>query len=260
MNEKEVIISHALDLKEKTATESIVTSTNFLSAEELSLLIKKERINNEFVDTFYYGGYDDAERKAAVFVPKFYNVSNETFDDFLVESKCNPLVVLKIKKDKFATLSHRDYLGALMGLGIKREMVGDIVVHENGCNMFCLKSIAAFIQQNLKQAGRGQLTLEICDLKEFELAESKTEIFFVSVASMRIDCLVAAAFKMSRSSAINAINQGVIYVNSEQIIKTDFILSQGDKLVFRGKGKTVIDEVIGESKKGRLHINIKKYV
>lgn len=260
MNEKDVIISHALDLKEKSATESVVTSTNFLTTEELSLLIKKERVNNEFVDTFYYGGYKDAERKTAVFVPRFYNVTEETFDDFLYENDCNPIVVLKVKKDKFATLSHRDYLGALMGLGIKREMIGDIVVNENGCNIFCLNTISSFLQHNLKQAGRGQLTIEICDLKDFEISESKTEIFFVSVASMRIDCLVAAAFKMSRNSAVNAINQGVIYVNGEQIIKTDFILSQGDKLVFRGKGKTVIDEVIGESKKGRLHINIKKYI
>lgn len=260
MNEKDVIISHALDLKEKSATESVVSFTNFLSTEELSLLIKKERINNEFVDTFYYGGYDDAERKNAVFIPKFYNVTEETLVDFLDENDCNPLVVLKIKKDKFATLSHRDYLGALMGLGIKREMIGDIVVLENGCNIFCLKSISVFIKENLKQAGRGQLTVDICDINDFQSTESKTEIFFVSVASMRIDCLVAAAFKMSRNSAVNAINQGVIYVNGEQILKTDYLMNQGDKLVFRGKGKTVIDEVIGESKKGRLHINIKKYI
>ncbi len=260
MNDKDIIISHALDLKEKSATESVVTYTHFLSTEELSAIIKKERVNNEFVDTFYYGGFEEAERKVAFFVPKFYDAKEEAFIDFLSENEANPLVILNIAKDKFANLTHRDYLGALMGLGIKREMIGDIIVNEDGCLLVCLASISDYICGNLKQAGRGQLKVTAHDINSFKYTQSKTETFFVSVASMRIDCLVAAAFKMSRNTAVNNITQGFIYVNGEQILKTDYLLQQGDKLVLRGKGKTVIEEVIGESKKGRLHINIKRYI
>ena len=97
-------------------------------------------------------------------------------------------------------------------------------------------------------------------ISDIEPPESKTEISFVSVASLRLDCVVAAAFKLSRNNAVNIINQGLIYVNSEQILKCDYLLKRDDKLVLRGKGKTVIDEIIGESKKGRIHINIKKYI
>lgn len=260
MNEKEYLISHILDLKEKCADESIITSTNFLSVDELSEALKTERINNQFVDTFYFGGYDDAERKVMVFVPKFYEIKKEAISDFLDDNSANPLVALKVIKDKFTSLSHRDYLGALMGLGIKREMIGDIIVDNDGCILFCLKSISEFICNNLIQAGRGQLTVRLCDTDYLRFAESKTEICFLSVASMRIDCLVAAAFKLSRNNAVEYITQGLVFVNSEQVLKADFILKQGDKLVLRGKGKTVIDEIIGESKKGRLHINIKKYI
>lgn len=260
MSDREILIAHLLDVKEKAADESRIASTNFLSADELSDVIKTERINNEFVDTFYYGGYSEAERKIAVFIPKFYNVSEDELYDFLKENSENPLSALKITKDKFATVSHRDYLGAIMGLGIKREMLGDIVVSDEGCTLFCLNSISDYICSNLKQAGRGQLTVTHCDIDELILNEIKTETVFVSVASMRLDCLVAACFRLSRNSAVSFITQGLVYVNSEQILKTDYTLKQGDKLVLRGKGKTVIEEIIGESKKGRLHINIKRYI
>lgn len=260
MTEKEKITAHLLDLKEKCATESIVTSSNFLAVDEISEAIKTERVNNQFVDTFYYGGYSDAERKTAVFIPKFYNVEESELEEFLYSNGYNPLQMLIVKKDKFSTLTHRDYLGALMGLGIKREMLGDIVVNENGCLIFCLKAIVPYLLENLRQAGRGQLTVAVGDMSGLDKSECKTETVFVSVASLRLDCLVAAAFNTSRNTAVNGINQGLIYVNSEQILKNDYLLRQGDKLVFRGKGKTVIDEIIGQSKKGRIHLNIKRYL
>ena len=77
---------------------------------------------------------------------------------------------------------------------------------------------------------------------------------------MRLDCLVAAVFKLSRPSAAEAIKQGLVYVNSSQLLKSDYNLKEGDKLVLRGRGKAVIGELAGHSKKGRLHLNIKKYL
>lgn len=260
MTEKEKITAHISDLKEKCATESIVLSSNFLSANEISEIIKIERVNNRYVDTFYYGGYENSERKTVVFVPKFYGVSEDTLQDFLNTNGYNPLQLLNIKKDRFINLTHRDYLGAVMGLGIKREMIGDIIVNENGCSLFCLKAVASFLVENLKQAGRGNLAVDIGNMNELDKIKPETEIAFISVASLRIDCLVAAVFKISRNSAVNAINQGLVYVNSEQITKTDYLIKQGDKLVLRGKGKSAVDEIIGENKKGRIHINIKRYL
>ncbi len=158
MTEKEKIISHILDLKEKCATESVIVSSNFLSVDEISTVIKTERVNNKYVDTFYYGGYNDADRKIIVFVPKFYGVDESGLAEFLIGNDYNPLQIINVNKDKFSVLSHRDYLGALMGLGVKREVLGDIVLNDNGCRIFCLKSIAPFIAENMKQA-EGSLRL-----------------------------------------------------------------------------------------------------
>ena len=260
MTDKEKLISHILDLKEKAATESIITSSSFLSVDELSDVIKEEKVNNRYVDTFYCGGYEDAERKTAVFVPVFYGVNEDEIESFLNENGCNPVSLLLVKKDKFTSLTHRDYLGALMGLGLKREVIGDIVLSDDGCSIFCLKSVASFIAENLRQAGRGSLSVTVADKNEFSIKNAETETVFASVASMRLDCLVAATFKLSRPSAAEAIKQGLVYVNSAQTMKSDFSLKEGDKLVLRGKGKAVIGEATGQSKKGRIHLNIKKYL
>lgn len=260
MNEREALISHASDLKEKSANESVVVCTSFLSVSELSDIIKLERVNSEFVDTFYYGGYNDAERKTAIFVPKFYCVTDETLESFLSENG-NPLALLKITKDKFASVSHRDYLGALIGLGIKRETVGDILTNENGCYIFCLKSMSSFISENLKKAGRAQLKISVCeDFKSEQLPENKTQIVFTTVASPRLDCIVASAFKLSRNNAASMILQGLVFVNSQQALKADRVIAEGDTIALRGKGKVVAKEIIGESKKGRIRLYLKKYI
>lgn len=260
MTEKQELIAHILDLKEKAASDSIITSSSFLSVDELSDVIKLQNVNNKYVNTFYYGGYDEAERRVAVFIPEFYGVDEDSLEEFLNENGYNPLDLLYIKKDKFTALSHRDYLGALMGLGLKREVAGDIIVNEDGCSLFCLKSVSAYIAENLKQAGRGSVSVTIADKNDLKQSCSETETVFSSVASMRLDCLVAAAFKLSRPSAADAVRQGLIYVNSVQIFKNDFTLKTGDKLVLRGKGKVVIGEITGNSKKGRIHLNIKRYL
>lgn len=259
MTENEKLLAHLLDLKEKAAQESIVTWSNFMSMDELSQARKTERFNNEYVESFYYGGYDEAERCVAIYIPKFYCSTNFDIESFLDENG-NPLCLLSLKKDKFSKLSHRDYLGALMGLGIKREMIGDIIIDENGAYLFCLKSISGFLKENLKQAGRGQLVVREENIISALTNNVRTETFFASVASLRLDCLVSSAFNLSRNTAVESINQGLIFVNGTQISKIDYILKQGDKLVFRGKGKTVIDEIIGENKKGRIHLNIKRYL
>lgn len=259
MNEKDILISHALDMKEKCADNSVITSTNFMSLDEISTVKTVGRELSQYVDTFYYGGYDDAERCISIFVPKFMDITD--IEEYLRENEDeNPMCILRLKKDKFTLLSHRDYLGAIMGLGIKREMTGDIKVSDEGAEVFCLKSIAAFLSENLKKTGRGSVEGEIVSVGEMKQGTEKTEIRFYSVASLRLDTVVSAVFNLSRGTAAEAVSKGVVYVNSSQCLKNDFMLKQGDKIVLRGKGKAVLDEIIGENKKGRIHINIKRYI
>lgn len=259
LDDKQQLLSHTLDIKEKCADTSVITYTNFMSIEEISSVKAVERQLSEYVNTFYYGGYEDAERRIALFVPKFYG--DISLEGYLKENEDeNPICILRLKKDRFSSLNHRDYLGAIMALGVKREMIGDIIVSNEGADVFCLKSIGKFLLQNLKKSGRGSVEGEILSVLQHRQRDDKTQIQFYSVASLRLDSIVAAVFKLSRSNAADMIKSGMVYVNSSECLKGDFILKQGDKIVLRGKGKAVLYEIIGESKKGRVHINVKRYL
>ena len=253
-----MLISRCLDAKKKSLDSFMITSTSFLSADERSLTGTIEREYNSDIRTFYFGGFDEAERTVAVFVPSFFGIEN--INEYFSENPDDcPVCLIKISKDRFSSLTHRDYLGSLMGLGIKRETVGDIIVRENCTFVFALKGISRYICENLTKAGRGTVKCEICSLGEFVYDEGETETVFASVASLRLDSVVSSAFNLSRTNSSLAVKSGLVYVNSQQIFKNDYPLKENDKVVLRGKGKVILEEIIGESKKGRIHINIKKF-
>lgn len=258
MDVKEILISRSLDNKKRAADNFMITSTNFLSVDERNIVLKTRREYSADIDTFYFGGYDDAERTVAVYVPKLFDIKDiaEYFNEN--PDEC-PVSLIKITKDKFSTLCHRDYLGSLMGLGIKRETIGDIVVGEENCFVFVLKSMSSFICENLSKAGRGTVNCKIVSLSEFSVGKDNSQTVFSSVASLRLDSVLSSAFNLSRNASAEAIKSGFVYVNSIQIFKGDSPVREKDKIVLRGSGKVIIEEVIGESKKGRIHINIKKF-
>ena len=173
----------------------------------------------------------------------------------------DPLAVIEIEKDKFSpALGHRDYLGALMGLGIKREMTGDIIVTENGCKMAVLAKIAPFIAENLGKAGRGTLKAKIIppsQAREGAKAVGIPDSFTVS--SMRFDSVVKNAFRLSRGDAAQAIESGVVYVNDVECTKPDKKIADGDKIVFRRKGRIIINDCSSVSKKGRIIVEITRF-
>ncbi len=258
MEEKDLLISRCLDAKKKSLDSFMITSTFFLSVDERSTISCIEREYNSDIRTFYYGGFPEAERTVAVFVPTVFGV--EDIGEYFHENPDDcPFCLIKVSKDRFSSLSHRDYLGSLMGLGIKRETVGDIIVREDCTFIFALKSISRYICENLTKVGRGTVNCEICPLTDFVYDEGETETVFASVASLRLDSVVSSAFNLSRTNSSLAVKSGLVYINSLQILKNDYPLKEGDKIVLRGKGKVILDEIIGESKKGRIHINIKKF-
>jgi RNA-binding protein YlmH len=204
-------------------------------------------------------GVHEGGGKVIGIVPKFFDIDD--IDGFLkINEDDNPICLVRLRKDKFTNLSHRDYLGAIMGLGLKREMVGDIKVTDEGADVFCLKSASEFICDNLKKSGRGSVTGEILSVSSFNSADDKFELCFTTVASLRLDGVISAFFNLSRSSAAETVNKGLVYVNSSQCLKCDYTIKEGDKIVLRGKGKTVLTEVKGTSKKGKLKIEYKRYI
>ncbi len=258
MTEDELLLAHARDLLRTAANDGYLTHTGFLDLHQRSVLQALEREAGREVVLFFYGGYPDAERTAALFVPRYFEAASPEAL-FSAQPELQPMSLLRFDKDKFSVLSHRDYLGALMGLGIKRTLLGDILADETGAFIVCLESARRFLLEHLTSAGRATLTGRIAAFSELSQREERFAERFASVASLRLDTVLGAAFSLSRTGASQAIASGVVFLNSVQTLKPDTRVNAGDKLVLRGKGKVVLSEVRGESKKGRVHIVLRKY-
>lgn len=259
MNDK-TLLAHALDLKNRCAENSMITSTAFLDERQQHSLTAISRQRKDEVNTYFFGGYSGAQRRCTVFVPTFYETGDIAVY-FTENEDDSPIVLLHLTKDRFSPkLSHRDYLGALMGLGIKKEYVGDILTDDNGADVFVLASVASFLCENLKQAGRASIKTERISLASAVNIKESFEEINAFVSSLRLDNFTSAAFSLPRTKAVQKIEKGLVFINGEQCLKTDAKVSIGDKVVLRGSGKTVFAALNGESKKGRLHITIKKYI
>ena len=254
-----LLISKIEDKARQCSENSMITNSDFLDMHQKSV-VASLRLPYPDVRMVFYGGFDGAERTVAVFLPDY--IEDELSAHFSAVPEDDPLTVIELTKDKFSpALSHRDYLGALMGLGIRREMTGDIIVSENGCRMAVLSKMAPFILDNLGKAGRGTLKgriLATSEAREGTKATGIPESFTVS--SMRLDSVVKNAFSVSRGDAAEAIEGGVVFVNDIECTKPDRKIVSGDKIVFRRKGRIVVGDCSGISKKGRVIVNIIKFI
>lgn len=260
MTEDSLLLSFAGDRMLKCSNDFVLTSTFFLDIRQQSLILSKTKISDD-VNALFFGGFDTAERNVLVFIPYYLEISDfDSLKSYLSNNPDeNPLTVLRLKKDSFSSVTHRDYLGALMGLGIKREMIGDIIVTKDGADIIVMKSVAEYIKTELKSVGRA--TVSVSEVSFYEISDMVTNIHeeTINVSSMRIDNIVSACFKLSRSESADAVLSGSIYVNSLQILKCDKKINIGDKIVYRSKGKVVLKEISGVSKKGRNFIKIDVY-
>ncbi|MBR3818775.1 MAG: hypothetical protein IKJ41_06450 [Clostridia bacterium] len=261
MNEEDkLLLAKIRDRARQCSDNSMITNSVFLDMRERSV-VASSRFDARMI---FYGGFEDAERTTAVFLPEYVEAGDlqELFEYFDECSEADPVAIVEIEKDKFSpALSHRDYLGALMGLGIKRELTGDIIVSENGCKMAVLEKIAPFIVENLGKAGRGTLKAKIIPSGE---ARKSTKAVGIpdsfTVSSMRLDSVVKNAFHVSRGDACAAIEAGLVFVNDLECTKPDKKISENDKVVFRRKGRIIVKDCSSVSKKGRVIVEITRFV
>lgn len=217
----------------------------FLSLEEASLaekLLSKRNIMYKL-----WGGYDDAQRR-----------SLGCFPDWCEETHF-PIKAITFNYRKANKLSHRDFLGSLMALGIKRETVGDILIEDGRAVAFVSEEIAEYIIQEVKKVGR----IGVEPLIGFTLPLPQIGTlaeFSETVASLRLDCVVSALTNVSRARACEKIVEGTVSVNSERTEKTTRIICDGDVLTVRGSGKFIILSTFDRSRKGRIILKYKKYI
>jgi len=266
MSKEDDILLRAIEDKiDKCADDYMMTNSVFLDMRQRTIAegMCKKRKGLVYV---LYGGYEEAERTIALFLPDYIDIDRTDFDGihkyFMENSAYNPLALLRICNEsaRGKELSHRDYLGAITGLGIKREMVGDILVRKDGADIIILKELAEFLIVHYEKAGRAYLSGEIKLIEELIVPEGRFEESKDTVASLRIDNVVASAFKTSRSKAAEAVTGGVVFVNGIQIDKTDKQVKEGDKIVLRGKGKVLLQQVGGITRKDRMFIVLKRYL
>jgi len=248
MKEDAILLAGIEDKIHQCLEKDMVTNSAFLDMRQRTLAEGLCRQQKGLRYSFY-GGYEEAERTAAVFLP-----------DYAELPEYHPLALLRITQNGYRTLSHRDYLGSLMGLGIKREMIGDILVREDGADIVIMKDMEDFLLYHYEKAGRTSLKAEILSACEIIVPESRFEEKRDSVASLRLDNLIASAFSLSRGRAAAAIESGLVFVNGLQSEKADRQIKEGDKLVLRGKGKILLREVGSVTKKNRTSVVLHKYL
>ena len=230
----------------------MVTSTGFLDPHGRRLAeMASRQPGTSDIRKVFTGGYEDAERVILMCLPEYADRA-ETERELL-------MVIEATSKPGGRALKHGDYLGSLTGLGIDRSVIGDILVRPGGADIIVLREIGEFLMTNYAKAGRSELSLKEKEISELIIPETARTEITDTVASLRLDNMVASAFGLSRAKAQEAIRRGIVFVNSKECLKTDSLLEEGDKLVLRGKGKVALKSIGGESRKGRIYVVMEKY-
>jgi RNA-binding protein YlmH len=250
--EEEQIRARAEDLMRRCREQYRLTASGFLDLHQQSAVRAWLR-EDSGPEGRLAGGYEEAERRLLLCVP-----------DYLAAPEAHPeeeaIAVLRVHWRQRPAPTHRDLLGALLGLGIRRETVGDILVREDGADILVLREMAEFLAVHFCRAGRAELTVGIVPLSELRVPPARTREIRDTVASPRLDTVTAAAFGLSRARAAAAVRRGIVFVNGEQVMKADRQLEEGDRLVLRGSGKAVLTRIGGRSRKGRLYICLQRYL
>lgn len=237
------------ELAARAARRGIYTYTEFLNLAEQDLLVSKP-LPAGSAPYRLWGGFDYAERKLACF-------GSEDDCGYAEEP---PIVCLRIAplQHKFAdALTHRDFLGTLMALGIRREVLGDILIADNCGYLFCLESIADYLIEQVTQVKH---TTVRCSLSEApELIRQEPELQQVNVASERLDAMIAAVWSLSRSESQALFPKGLVFADSRMVTSTSFEPAPGCMISVRGKGRFRYEGIARETRKGRLQIAVRIY-
>lgn len=250
--EDKFLIAKILDKIQFTNTRNQVQATDFLDGYEQKIaqnVLKQTGYKNSIT----YGGYDEAERKMIFFFPdKLFDLWNVPAKENSMISDYIKVISIILPSDLKGQYNHRDYLGGLMKLGIKREKIGDILVTENGANILVQSDMVEFLTNNLPQLTRfKKANFMQKSINNLTVVPIKKEPISILVPQLRLDTIIAELLHTSRTKANEIILQERALVNYEVKTKNSTILKQGDLLTIRGKGKFEIGETIGQTAKGK---------
>lgn len=240
-----------LELAEKSYRNNQYVFTNFLNMAEMNAFYEIER-EISYVSYTVFGGAEQCERVMIRFGSEEFLGYEEPFPICCIQAE--PLI------EKFADqFTHRDFLGAIMNLGIEREVVGDIAVKGKKAYIFCTEKIAPYIAENLVQVKHTSMNCKI--MEEIpEILKPTLEKREVTAASERIDAVLGKLCNLSRSQSVLAFREKKVFVNGKQCENNSYQLKNGDVVTCRGFGKFVYEGIKYETKKGKLCVEVSVYV
>ncbi len=251
MTEEQILKGRLSDLAKRAYHQNIYTYSNFLSPAELAVFedIRKEL---SYIQCEGYGGNEICERQVIQFGSE---------EDFGYPGSY-PIAVLKATPllAKFSdTLNHRDFLGALMNLGIERDTLGDIIIKENTAYIFCLEKIADYICEELTKVKHTNIMCQLTDTDIPALTPTLEDVEF-PVSSLRLDGIIAGLLKCSRKDALAFFEEKKVTLNGRVTGRNSILLKDGDVFSVRGHGKFIFDRAGGTTHSGRVYVHIKRYV
>lgn len=249
--EDRILVNNLINLAETCIKGYTYKATSFLDPRQQAIA---ESVLDRFDEAAYYfdGGIENAERSICV-------IHNEELD---MEEVASPVEILEIKwaANSFSAkgISHRDVLGSLMGNGIKREMIGDIILEDEKAFVACTREIAQYILSYVSKIGRYAVHIGIAETACKN--EEKCKTIDTTVASLRLDSILGSGFGVSRAKAADAVKAGKVKLNWEEVLSPSKEVKLGDVISLRGRGRISLDEINGNTRKDRIRIVIKKYI
>ena len=257
-DEDKILISKLFDKIEFTSRRNTIEYTDFLDMRQRQLL---EKVLNDIKCTNYIasGGYKMAERTSIVIYPsKLEEIFKQDQFDY---SSIFKVIRVKLPNELKGTYSHRNYLGGIIKIGIKREKIGDIITSKNGADIIVLKESVRYVLEGLKQLTRfSKAEFEELNIDELNIEEPKTELLNIIIPSMRIDSIVSEIIRTSRAKATGIIKEERVFINHELVLKGSKEVKVNDIITVRGKGRFKIGDILNNTKKGNLVVEIAKYI
>ena len=245
-DELQIFKNRLMELSERSKSRGIYFYSEFLNMHEQTILSQTIKYGYTLD-----GGFPDAERKIACFGDE-----NEIY-----YPPQPPIVIICIEplSAKFSDdLTHRDFLGSLIGLGIKRETLGDIIIKDNVGYLFCLESISKYIVDNLIKVRHTSVSCTVCDALPDNILPEPTEKMVI-VSSLRLDGIISAVYNLSRSKSSALIDGEKVFINGKLTISSSKVIEMGDTISVRGYGRCRCTEILGNTKKDRIRILCQVY-
>ncbi|ADU30834.1 RNA-binding protein [Evansella cellulosilytica] len=244
--DEHAFVDQVMEWKETAIEQYRSKLTDFLDPRQ-QYIVQSLVGQNDEVAVSFYGGYKEAERKRCLIYPHYVEPVTEDYDIALYEL---------LYPTKFVQIEHREILGALMNVGLKREKFGDILNSAERFQIVLAKEVAEFVSWNLKSVGKARVSLQVVPIEESISVTKEYSYLHITASSLRLDTIVAEVYKLSRSKVKPMIENGYIKVNWKVIEDPSFSLQIKDVLSVRGKGRCEIVSNEGQTKKNKFRLSV----